>query len=155
MKSMRLYHITQTPSPNTIAIATAAQAALHHYAPETATVIMAQPTDFQADDLRNCDGLLLGTIENIGALAGLTKDLFDRCYNDWLGHCDGLPVGIYIRAGLDGTATSRTLTSYSKALGWRLIAPPLILHGTYDVSMTADAADLAGRLAAGIDAGIF
>ncbi len=64
-------------------------------------------------------------------MAGLTKDIFDRCYNDWLYHTDGLPVAFYIRAGLDGTATADTLGRFAHALRWRMVRPPLILKGDY------------------------
>ena len=66
--------------------------------------------DVVSEDVLTCDGLLLATTENIGYMAGLTKDLFDRCYNEWLGTTDGLPAAVYIRAGLDGTATSRAIS---------------------------------------------
>ena len=69
--------------------------------------------DVVSEDVLTCDGLLLATTENIGYMAGLTKDLFDRCYNEWMGRTDGLPAAVYIRAGLDGTATSRALNPVS------------------------------------------
>ena len=48
--------------------------------------------DVVSEDVLTCDGLLLATTENIGYMAGLTKDLFDRCYNEWMGTTDGLPA---------------------------------------------------------------
>ena len=152
---MKLLLIAQTPSKNTTELGDAAYSALCTYASSSAEIIQKSPIDVTANDLDNCDGLLIGTIENIGALAGLTKDMFDRCYNDWLGHYDGLPVGVYIRAGLDGTATKRTLISYANAQSWRLIREPIILHGTYNQQMCDTVSDLAGALAAGVEAGIY
>jgi len=81
--------------------------------------------------------------------------MFDRCYNDWLDCTNGKPVAIYIRAGLDGTATKRALTSISGALGWRLVAEPLILHGDWNDAFCQDVANLCLGMAAGLDAGIF
>lgn len=152
---MRFLLIAQTPSQNTRALAKAAYDGLCAYANTTSIVQYKQPLDVVAEDLQDCDGLLLGCLENIGALSGLTKDLFDRCYNAWLGKHEALPVGFYIRAGLDGTATSRTLTAYASAQHWRLIAEPMILHGTYKDEMCDEVADLAGRLSAGVEAGIY
>ena len=76
-------------------------------------------------------------------MAGLTKDIFDRCYNDWLYHTDGLPVAFYIRAGLDGTAKADTLGRFAHALRWRMVLPPLILKGDYQPDFETQVA--AGR----------
>ena len=111
--------------------------------------------DAVSEDVLTCDGLLLATTENIGYMAGLTKDLFDRCYNDWLGTTDGLPAAVYIRAGLDGTATSRALSQILGGLSWRLVRPPLILKGDYKQQFEEEVAELAGAFAAGLDSGLF
>ena len=152
---MNFLMIAQTPSANTQKLAHAAFASLQAHAAPHSIVRFKAPLEAEAQDLANCDGLLIGTLENIGALSGLTKDMFDRCYNDWLGKKEGLPVAFYIRAGLDGTATKRTLTSYAQALSWRLISAPLILHGSYDDSFLTEVEALAGGLSAGVEAGIF
>jgi len=111
--------------------------------------------DAVSEDVLTCDGLLLATTENIGYMAGLTKDLFDRCYNDWLGTTDGLPAAVYIRAGLDGTATSRALSQILGGLSWRLVRPPLILKGDYKQQFEEEVAELAGALAAGLESGLY
>lgn len=152
---MKFLQIAQTPSPNTKIIAEASFEAMQSYCEAPATFITKCPTQIVANDLANIDGLVLGTLENIGALAGLTKDMFDRCYNDWLTFPEALPVAIYIRAGLDGTATSRSLEGIASALKWRLIAPPLILQGSYDEEMLSQVSSLSGALTAGVESGIF
>ena len=152
---MRFLFIAQTPSKNTSDIADAAFESLKAHALSDNQFIRKTPLEVSPSDIDDCDGLLLGTLENIGALSGLTKDMFDRCYNEWLGRKEGLPVAIYIRAGLDGTATKRTLTSYANALSWRLIKEPMILHGPFDHTMRDEAQELAGMLSAGLEAGIY
>ena len=154
-KLMKFLQIAQTPSPNTKALADASFKAMQNYYEGEAKFISASPTDITSSDLADINGLVLGTIENIGALAGLTKDMFDRCYNDWLTFPEALPVAIYIRAGLDGTATSRSLEGIASALKWRLIAPPLILQGSYDEEMLSQVSSLSGALTAGVESGIF
>ena len=69
-----------------------------------------------SETILNCDGIIIGTTENIGYMSGLTKDMFDRCYNFWLNRTDGIPVCIYIRAGLDGTGTKNSIESIVKSL---------------------------------------
>ena len=111
--------------------------------------------DVISEDVLTCDGLLLATTENIGYMAGLTKDLFDRCYNEWMGTTDGLPAAVYIRAGLDGTATSRAISQIAAGLSWRLIRPPLILRGDYTQQFEEDVAELGGAFSAGLETGLF
>jgi NAD(P)H-dependent FMN reductase len=106
-------------------------------------------------DLLAADAVIIGTTENIGYMAGATKDMFDRCYNDWLDHSDVKPVAIYIRAGLDGTATKRALTSICGGLKWRLVAEPLILYGDWNDGFCEQVGDLCLGVAVGLDAGIF
>ena len=150
--------IAHTPSPNTAALARAGLDACLGYDGydhgEVRTRCLS-PFDVTSPDLLAADALIIGTTENIGYMAGATKDMFDRCYNDWIDQCAGKPVGFYIRAGLDGTATTHALNSIFKGLRWRIIAPPLVLHGNWDASFISDVADLSLTMAAGIDAGIF
>tara|TARA_B110000971_G_C19758663_1_gene385381 strand:- start:183 stop:641 length:459 start_codon:yes stop_codon:yes gene_type:complete len=119
------------------------------------TLIAKPARDVIAADILSCTGILIATTENIGYMAGLTKDMFDRTYNDLLGKTDGLPAALYIRAGLDGTATNHALTAIAYGLNWRLVQPPLILKGAYDTAFENDVYHLSASLVAGLDAGIF
>lgn len=147
--------IAHAPSPNTAALAEAARNGASHEEAGRLDVRLASPFDIVASDLLEADGVLIGTIENIGYMAGATKDMFDRCYNDWLDRSEGKPVGLYIRAGLDGTATKRALESIIGAQRWRLVAAPLILHGDWSNNYVDEVEELAMGMAAGLDAGIF
>ena len=147
--------IAHAPSPNTSALAEAAVRGASHPDAGGLDVRLVSPFDIEATNLFEADGVLIGTTENIGYMAGATKDMFDRCYNDWLQQKEGLPVGIYIRAGLDGTATRRALEGIVGAQRWRLVASPLILHGGWLDSYPMQVEELAMGMAAGVDAGIF
>jgi len=147
--------IAHAPSTNTAALAKAAQRGATNKDAGDIDVRLASPFEIVAADLFEADGVLIGTTENIGYMAGATKDMFDRCYNDWLGHSGGKPVGLYIRAGLDGTATRRALESIIGAQRWRLVAAPLILHGEWSADYVGEVEALAMGMAAGLDAGIF
>ncbi|XDZ63165.1 NAD(P)H-dependent oxidoreductase [Alphaproteobacteria bacterium LSUCC0396] len=157
--SKTLLIIAHTPSPNTAALAKAGIAACRGYDDDDdnsdVETRCLSPFDVTSTDLATADGVIIGTTENIGYMAGATKDMFDRCYNDWLDRTNGKPVAIYIRAGLDGTATKRALTSISGALGWRLVADVLILHGDWNEGFCQEVANLCLGMAAGLDAGIF
>ena len=147
--------IAHAPSPNTGALAEAAQRGAAHEDAGGLNVSLASPFDIVATDLFAADGVLIGTTENIGYMAGATKDMFDRCYDDWLDRTEAKPVGVYIRARQDGTATRRALESIIGAQQWRLVAAPLILHGDWSETYADEVEELAMGMAAGLDAGIF
>ena len=147
--------IAHAPSPNTRALAKAALAGASDPDAGAVSARLASPFDVTVPDLIEADAVLIGTTENIGYMAGATKDMFDRCYNNWLGASEAKPVAVYIRAGLDGTATRRALESIIGAQHWRLVAPPLILHGDWSPAYIGEVRDLAMGMAAGLDTGIF
>ena len=153
--SKSLLIIAHAPSPNTVALAEAARLGASHPGAGDVSVRLLSPFDVTTADLAGQDGVLLGTTENIGYMAGATKDMFDRCYNTWLGRTEAMPVGLYIRAGLDGTATRQALEGIFSAQRWRLVAAPLILHGNWSDSYPTQVEELATAMAAGLDAGIF
>ena len=145
--------IAHAPSPNTAQLRD--QSVARITADADVTLITQSPFDCGLDDVMNADGIIIGTTENIGAMAGATKDFFDRTYNDLLEVKAGLPVAAYIRAGLDGTGTTRGLESIITGLRWRLIAPPLVLKGPWQDRFSEDAAELALTLAAGVEMNIY
>ena len=147
--------IAHTPSPNTQLLAQFALQGASHPDAGDVTVRLLSPFDVAADHLLNADGIIIGTTENIGYMAGATKDMFDRCYNDWLDNTEGKALAIFIRAGLDGTATRRALESIAGAQKWRLVSPILILHGNWSDTYPRQVEELAMGMAAGLDAGIF
>jgi len=153
--SKSLLIIAHAPSANTTALAEAAWRGANHADAGDVSARLLSPFDVTIDDLMASDAMLLGTTENIGYMAGATKDMFDRCYNDWLGRTEGLGIGIYIRAGLDGTATKRALEGIVGAQRWRLVAAPLILQGDWSQTFPDEVEELALGMAAGLDAGIF
>ena len=149
----RILFIAHAPSPNTQALRDQAQAAILH---ETKVELeVRSPFDCTAEDALQAGGIIIGTTENIGAMAGATKDFFDRSYNEMLEVSAGKPAAIYIRAGLDGTGTKRGIESIMTGLRWRLVAPPLILKGEWQERFPDEAAELALTLAAGVEMNLF
>ena len=75
---------------------------------DNVTVIVKTPLQSQAEDVLKADAIIIGTTENFGYMAGLTKDFFSRIFTRaWAKQ--GLPVACYIRAGLDGTGSKRAV----------------------------------------------
>jgi NAD(P)H-dependent FMN reductase len=83
--------------------------------------------DAQPADVLAADGYIFVTPENLGAIAGLMKDFFDRTYYAAPDHINGRPYATLICAGSDGQNAARQILRI--ATGWRLrpIAGPIIV----------------------------
>ena len=145
----RLLFIAHAPSENTVALMEATTKRIT--GESKVELITKPPLEASAKDVLGADGVLIATTENIGYMAGLTKDFFDRSYNDMLETTTSKPVALYIRAGLDGTGTKRALEAIFTGLRWKLIAEPLILHGKWQADYPEQAAELGLTLAAGLE----
>ncbi len=151
----RLLIIAHVPSPNTVRLRDAAVRGAS--SPEVAGIEVVSKTPFEAgvEDLLACDGIILGTTENLGYMAGALKDFFDRTYYGVIEESQGLPLGVYIRAGLDGTGTRRAIESITGGLRWKLVQEPMILHGQWQDGFVAQVEELGLAMAAGLEAGVF
>ncbi|MFH1602454.1 MAG: NAD(P)H-dependent oxidoreductase [Pseudomonadota bacterium] len=80
-----------------------------------------------AVDLLEADGYIFGTPENLAAISGMLKDLFDRTFYAVLDRLNGRPYAALICAGSDGSNAARQIERI--ATGWRLkpVAPALIV----------------------------
>ncbi len=117
-------------------------------------IIQQSPQATTAENVLNADAVILGTTENLGYMAGLTKDFFDRCYYDLLDQKQGMPYAVYIRAGHDGTGTERALTTINNGLRWQMIQPALILRGEWCDEFLEQVAELAITMVVGMEMGI-
>lgn len=146
--------ITHAPSENTQKLADAACGSAQ-YLDIDIKVVCKRPQDTQPADVLQADGVLLGTTENLGYMAGLTKDFFDRCYYPVLEHKQGMPFALYIRAGFDGTGTLRAIQTITTGLRWQWINEALILKGEWQEGFCEQVEELAMTFAAGLEAGIY
>lgn len=149
----QLLFVSHCPSDNTRAIRDAVLDELVEL--DSVQVRSRDSLDAMLEDVQWCDALALGTTENFGAMAGRTKDFFERIYYPLLDQRPSLPVVFYVRAGEDGTGTVSGIQRILTGLKWQLVQSPLVLHGSYDAAFGAQAATLVTTLAAGTDAGIF
>jgi multimeric flavodoxin WrbA len=123
--------------------------------------------DVTPDRLLAAGGYLFIGPENLAALSGAMKEMFDRCYYPCLGRIEGRPYATIICAGSDGENAQRQLDRI--ATGWRLrrVADPVIVNTaaqtpeailapkTIPADRLAEARDLGAALAEGLAAGIF
>ena len=147
--------VCHCPSPNTIELRDAAVSAIDELDLDHIELRTNSPLESHADDVEWCDGILLGTTENFGYMAGLTKDFFERIYYPCLDTSQGLPIALYIRAGEDGRGTKTSINKIITGLRWRHIDEPLILRGVYKPEFMEQVAELAMTIAAGLDAEIY
>jgi multimeric flavodoxin WrbA len=78
-------------------------------------------------DVLAANGLIFATPEYLGAMSGLMKDFFDRCYHPVLDQLNGRPYATLVCAGSDGQPAARQVARI--VTGWRLkaVAEPVIV----------------------------
>ena len=147
--------VCHVPSDNTRALRDAVVGGASDPAAGGVVVRDLAPLDAGADDVLWCDGIIIGTTENFGYMAGLTKDFLERIYYPCLERKQGLPAAVYVRAGQDGRGTRDALDRILTGLRWRHVHEPLILRGEYAPAFADEVRELGLTLAAGLAAGIF
>lgn len=150
-----LLFVSHCPSRNTRRLRDAALAAIDGLALDNLAVRSKPPLDAGPEDIEWCDGILIGTTENFGYMAGLIKDFFERIYYPCLESSQGLPAALYIRAGEDGRGTRTSIGKIVTGLRWKYVCDPLIMRGKFDESFDAQVAEVGMTIAAGLDAGIY
>ncbi len=131
------------------------------------TAVLVAVADVTPEMLQAAAGYLFVGPENLAALSGAMKEMFDRCYYPCLGRLEGRPYATIICAGSDGENAQRQLDRITT--GWRLkrVADPVIVNTaaqtpeailapkTIAPARLAEARDLGAALAEGLAAGIF
>lgn len=153
--TLRVLFVSHCPSENTEELRDAALQGVASLNLDDIEIVSKSPLEADADDVDACDGIIIGTTENFGYMAGLIKDFFERIYYPCLESKQGLPFALYIRAGEDGRGTQASIEKIATGLRWKLVAEPLILRGPYKPEFKENAAELAMTMAAGLDANVF
>lgn len=107
---------------------TGASEAMARAAAEHADARLLRARDVRAADLLSSSGYLFVCPENLAALSGEMKEMFDSNYYPVLGKLEGRPYATIIAAGSDGEGAQRQLDRI--ATGWRLrrVAEPVIVN---------------------------
>ena len=154
MKNKKLVVIAHAPSTNTTRMVEAIIKGATNRKIANVDVRFIQPLDVQPKDITTANAIIIGTTENLGYMAGLTKDVFDRCYFECLESTEGLPFSFYVRAGNDGTGTKRAIESITTGLRWRLVQEPLICKGEFSEEFISQCEELGLTMAASLETGI-
>lgn len=120
-------------------------------------VLLKKAGETQAKDLLDCDGLILGSPEYFGYMAGALKDLFDRTYEELRGHPRILrkPYAVFISAGNDGQGALRSIERICIGYQFRKVQPALVAKGPITREILVRCRELGQAIAAGCEAGIF
>lgn len=151
----RLLLVAHAPSPNTVRLKDAALEGARTPEIDGVETLWKPPLEAGPDDVLAADGIILGTTENLGYMAGALKDFFDRTYYAVLEQKQGLPYAVYIRAGMDGTGTRRAIESIATGLRWKSVHEPVVCRGDWDDAFVDRVRDLGMLVAAGLEAGVF
>ena len=115
-------------------------------------------TDAGLDDVVAAGGLVLCTPARFGALAGLTKDFFERIY-PWFDEVPdvhpGLPYALVVKGASDASGAVRDVERIATGLRWRQVLPPVVAEGDLADAHLASAREVGATLAAGLSAGVW
>jgi NAD(P)H-dependent FMN reductase len=151
----QLLIVAHAPSENTRILRDAVQSGACHADISGVTARALSPFEAGPEDVGTADAIILGTTENLGYMSGALKDFFDRTYYAVLEEKQGLPYALYIRAGMDGTGTRRSVETIVTGLRWKEAQPPLLCRGDYTSDFATQCEELGLAMAAGLEAGIF
>ncbi len=122
---------------------------------ESVEVIVRSALEASPADVLQADGIILGTPENFGYMSGAMKLFFETIYYPCIDHTQGLPYGLFIRAGNDGQGALTSMSRIITGLSWREVVEPVIISGEFDDTCLDGCTDLGMLLAAGLDTGIY
>ena len=154
MKKKNILFIHHSPSENTKKLSKIVENKIKTLTPNV-NLKMLNLNEANTFSFKKIDGLIIGTTENFGYMSGLTKDFFDRCYNDLKDKTEGLTIIYYIRAGLDGEGCKVALNKILTGLRWKQVLPPLILKGPWQEDYLQQLEKFALIFANGIELGIY
>ncbi len=115
-KVLILYH---SQSGNTEAMAKAVQEGA---ASAGAEAILKKAADADADDLMNCDAVVMGTANYFSYEAGMMKDYFDRTFFTLKGKVDNKPYAAFGSYGGGGEVAIESLAKLCENLGLKKAA---------------------------------
>ncbi|MCK5791002.1 MAG: flavodoxin family protein [Ketobacter sp.] len=150
----KLLVVAHTPSENTRKLLDAVLEGTRHPSICDVTVKEVAPLHAIAQDVLECDAIILGTTENLGYMSGALKDFFDRIYYPCLEEKQGLPFALFVRAGHDGTGTCRAVDSITTGLRWKAVQPTVLCRGEWDDQFLEQCKQLGTTMAMSLDAGI-
>ena len=115
------------------------------------TVILKSAADAAIDHLLECNGLVIGSPEYFGYMAGMIKDFFDRTYYKALDRKEiyKKPYAVFISAGNDGTGALNNIKRICLGYQFKEVFEPIIAKGEITPDISAKCEELGATIAAG------
>lgn len=122
-----------------------------------AAAVLKQASQTGLGDLLECSGILIGSPEYFGYMAGAVKDLFDRTYEEARGRREIFrkPYSVFISAGNDGSGALSSIERICLGYQFKKVASPVVWRGELKESALEACEELGRTLAAGCEAGIY
>ena len=150
----KITFISHHPSKNTLKLTNSISNVINDYNLKIKLEIVS-PLKINSSQILQSSGVIIGTIENFGYIAGATKDFFDRCYNDLFEKTEGLPVFYFIRARFDGEGSKIALNKLLVGLKWKQVLEPIILKGNWKDEFIDQVTEACLNFAIGVEGGIY
>lgn len=114
-----------------------------------------QAAEAVVDDLLWADAIIFGTPENFGYMSGALKDFFDRTFYEVEGQVDGVPYGLFVGAGNDGSGALTSIRRICNGYNFKEVTEPVLVVGDLQEEDLPRCEELGMTLAVGIEAGVF
>ncbi|MBA3035785.1 MAG: flavodoxin family protein [Desulfobacterium sp.] len=113
--------------------------------------------DTTLEDIRNCGGIVIGSPEYFGYMAGMIKDFFDRTYEFVKNNKKEFhrPYTVFISAGNDGRNALNQIERICLGFPFRKVYEPIISRGNITKGILNKCFDMGQTIAAGCDFGIY
>ena len=111
--------------------------------------------DTNLDDLITSSGVIFGTPENFGYMSGALKDFFDRVFYPAQGKVEGMPYGVFVAAGNDGTGAITAIERIVRGFPFKKVCDPVIAKGQTTPEDLQRCHEMGMTLAAGISLGMY
>jgi multimeric flavodoxin WrbA len=123
-------------------------------AEEGVRVIVKRCADAGPGDVLAADGLILGTPENFGYMAGMMKYFLERIFYACEGKVEGRPWALFVGAGLDGAGAVSSVERIVTGLRLKKICEPIVVVKELKPEQVTALEELGAAMAAGLAAGI-
>jgi len=118
-------------------------------------VLVKRCADAGPDDVLAADGLILGTPENFGSMAGMMKDFLERVFYPCEDKVNGRPYALFVGAGQDGNGAVDSVVRIVTGLRLKKVHEPIVGLKDLTPEVLSNCEELGAALAAGLALGIF
>jgi len=114
-------------------------------------VCMKRAGDAGLEDLLAADGIIIGSPEYFGYMAGAVKDFFDRTYEQAHAAPEAFrkPCAVFVAAGNDGTGALASIERICRGYRFKKVLEPVVAAGPLSDRVIERCRELGQTIAAG------